>query len=38
MNAHATHLENAGMSKQAIQSTIRIASVVHAAAAGREIS
>jgi|SRR5579885_1601792 alkyl hydroperoxide reductase subunit D len=37
MNAHASQLEKAGISKQAIQSAIRIASVIHAAAVGREI-
>ncbi len=37
MNAHATQLEKAGISKQAIQSTVRIASVINAAATVREI-
>jgi alkyl hydroperoxide reductase subunit D len=37
MNAHAAQLEQAGISKQAIQSTVRIASVINAAATVREI-
>ncbi|VVC76629.1 Alkyl hydroperoxide reductase AhpD [Aquicella siphonis] len=37
MNAHAEQLEKSGTSKQAIQSAIRIASVIHAAALAREI-
>jgi lipoyl-dependent peroxiredoxin subunit D len=37
MNSHAVQLEKAGASKQMIQSTVRIASVIHAAAVGREI-
>ncbi len=37
MNAHAAQLEKHEVSKQAIQSTVRIASVVYAAAVAREI-
>ena len=37
MNAHATQIEKAGLSKQAIQSAVRIASVMHAAAVASEI-
>lgn len=37
MNAHATQLEKAAMSKQAIQAAIRIASVMNAAAMATEI-
>jgi len=37
MNAHAAQLEKAGISKLAIQSTIRIASVIYATAIGTEI-
>lgn len=38
MNAHAAQLEKAQISKQAIQSAIRIASVMHAAAVASEIA
>ena len=38
MNAHAAQLEKAGITKQAIQSTVRIASVMNAAALGREMN
>lgn len=38
MNAHVMQLEKAGLSKQAIQSTVRIASVINAAATVREIT
>lgn len=38
MNAHAMQLEKAGVSKQAIQSAVRIASVMQATAMGREIA
>lgn len=37
MNAHASQLEKAGVSKQGIQSAVRIASVIQAAAVAREI-
>lgn len=37
MNAHAEQLEKTGISKQAIQSAIRIASVINAFAVGYEI-
>jgi len=38
MNAHAAQLEKHGVSKQAIQSAVRIASVINAAAIAREIA
>lgn len=38
MNSHAAMLEKANVSKTAIQSAIRIASVIHAAALGCEIA
>jgi alkyl hydroperoxide reductase subunit D len=38
MNAHSTQLESAGLSKLSIQSTVRIASVMHAVAIAREIA
>lgn len=38
MNAHAAQLEKHGINKQAIQSTVRIASVINAAALAREIA
>lgn len=38
MNAHALQLEKAGVSKQGIQSTVRIASVINATATAREIA
>ncbi len=37
MNAHAAQLEKAGISKLAIQSAVRIASVINAAAFAKEI-
>lgn len=37
MHAHTEQLEKAGVSKQAVQSAIRIASVIHATAVAREI-
>jgi alkyl hydroperoxide reductase subunit D len=37
MNAHVAQLEKSGINKEAIQSTVRIASVIHAAATVREI-
>lgn len=37
MNAHAAQLEKAGISKQGIQSAVRIASVLNAAALAREL-
>lgn len=37
MNAHAAMLEKAGIQKQGIQSAVRIASVIHAAALSMEI-
>ena len=38
MNAHVAQLEKHSVSKQAIQSTVRIASVINAAAIAREIA
>jgi len=38
MNSHAAQLEKAGMSKLAIQSAVRIASVIQAGAMAREIA
>ena len=38
MNAHSHQLEKNGLSKLSIQSTVRIASVVHAVAIAREIA
>lgn len=38
MNAHGAQLEKTGVSKQAIQSAVRIASVINAAAMARELT
>lgn len=37
MNAHAAQIEKNGLSKEGVQSAVRIASVIHAAAAARSL-